>query len=954
MRPALQKLVQRPNVRELLRFLVEGNYAQSYAPANIGNGDCRRRFCGWIGCVREPRRRNYASVASAASKQDECSQEGREDGKGPKYHEWAQAKDCSIEGTGDTAPTGDMAMRLLRRAQVPSESRAGTGRATFSTPDTHPLPPEPGGLQLVERVMPPGNEPDLADTQELEEEKGRHEVLSSKRLPRPAPVPLSPAILPPVAKTILGNVSAVSSNRWEETKWTHEQLDFESSLDQWPLPEGSKGRLLDSATFSHDFDLWALFLGYRKRIYGTEGVRLFWNQIRERGILIPTAGPLADQVWSTFVDLGIEDPSVLPQIIDYADLVLQHDGRRWSKLYSRIIQQLLTSDHAKLAHKWHKRLIQNHPPGPRGFAEMCRHIVFKSGDLVALRIIHRQCPYRNTYGKIIPALCEKEDFTTATKWHDYLVDLGDLPSSAKMAYPLIQHYDKYKPLRARRLVSSLVNAGVPSADTLAKGYEGYQGISREMMNLIHGETHNIPVKQYNDKLGARWFATEWISLDVAINGVTALGVQSIGPLSLQAMVLREPDLKLIYSRIAQLRAGGVSIGNSLYSQAVESFAKDGKYDLLASLLNSDQHPDELENFELQESLLSAYVKAGDWAQYRRTMAIRLLSSTSPESEKQNIELRVIASTGNVPSVLNGVEDMIINGIEFEPRTITCLIRSILFSRQKGRHPMSRRRDPHSSNRPTDLDSCILMLKSIVRCGAYIEPQDWHEIIRRLGMLGRLHELKELLLWLANVYRGNCSTSWAKKYHVPREVQTSVPQHPLRTLFAPDLQRAIVEWGFITNSRHQNLQLSAQRQLHTRTNEPRQLTWGILLLRDLNRLGVFIDGRAVRKSIFDRLITYYGPGHSNKLYNSTFAVRLPELEVVAREIDEALGGDYFASVKLGEIVERKAMVRLQKLARRRAKGSGKISRDVRIERLRKDSRLLDDDMCWETRGMEGSA
>lgn len=925
MRPALQRLVRRPAARELLSFLVRNSHAAlSYAPAKREKKCHRRGLCGGEYFPRRAGRKSYAGAALAARNEgswEEKTGSGQAPLRQPQHGETLDGIDRSQEPEERRTPEAS--------TQGPSPQRANTTTRSNHKHRAEPLPES--GIYITSDVkattQKKGSRASAASSQGNDQKPW-----SSAALLEAISMPPSPGVLPSKARARPKIAVGMARPKWEETMWTHEQLEFETDLDQCRLPDG-KQRLLDSAEYSQDFDLWALFLGYRKRIHGSQGVRSFWNRIHERGILIPTSGHLADVFWAIFIDLGVEDTRVLSQVLDHADMILQKEGRRWKKLYLRVIQQLLTSDHASLTPEWHARLLINHSPGAKTFSEMCRQVVFKSGNLGVLRQIYKQSPYRNVYGKIVPTLCDQENFVDAADWHYYLVKLGDLPSEARIAFPLIQHFDKYSPVTASRINDSLVDAGVPFADAMEAGRKT---ISREKMNLIHGETHNISVKQYNDKLGARWFATEWISLDVAINGVTALGVQAIGPLSLQAMALREPDIKRIHARIQQLEAGGVSIGTSLYSRAIESFARKGKYDLLAGLLHSDQHPEELENYRLQESLLIKYAEAGDWAQYRLTMEIKLLSSTSPEIDKQNIELRVIASLGNISAALHGVEDMIINKGIFKTQTIACLVRCVLAPRRKGRRPVTRKRVSGF----TDLDVCITMLQSIVRSGSYVPPGIWHEVLRRLGMLGRLQELTSLCLWLATLYRGD---RWPahSSYRIPRQVSTSNLQHPLRILFTPGLQRAIVEWGFITNLQHQNLHLSpsTQRKLVNGHDDMRKLTSGIFLLRKLNNIGVYIDNRAIRKSILSRLITYYGPGHSNKRYNSALRHRLPPLEDVAKEIDEALGRNYLTDVALDKLVQAKALGRLRKVARRRARGLGKPSRDPRIEWLRTDPSLL---------------
>jgi hypothetical protein len=139
------------------------------------------------------------------------------------------------------------------------------------------------------------------------------------------------------------------------------------------------------------------------------------------------------------------------------------------------------------------------------------------------------------------------------------------------------------------------------------------------------------------------------------------------------------------------------------------------------------------------------------------------------------------------------------------------------------------------------------------------------------------------------------------------------------LFNVSLQKAIVEWGFIHNLKRRIVALEDIRQgviPITRTSDLPLVTSGITLLKQLNHHGVYIDGPSVRSAIFNRLITYYGPGRSNRRYNRWAKAELQgKLPLVARQIDEALGGKYFTGVDLWRIVQARAAKRLIRARRR---------------------------------------
>jgi hypothetical protein len=729
---------------------------------------------------------------------------------------------------------------------------------------------------------------------------------------------VTPALPNPWMKRSI--IRSKAKGQWDENLFSHEQLDFESNLDT--IPAGSRVRLLDQDGYRNDWKLWACLLEYRKRIHGTSGVITFWNAIHRRNLHLPTKGFLAERFWQEFLAAGFQDHVLLEELCGYADKMFDETGGHWSGLSRFVVQHFLVNGQSRDAIRWHHRLFERHPMGANQFAEMCRQVVFKGGDMETLRSIYTQNKHRNTYSRIIPLLCQREDFKSALNWHFFLLKNGDLPSSSKMVEPMVHFLAIYDRQNALKVTKSLVDAGVSFAPSISNELQDNTKISREMMNLVHGKTFNVSVKKYNDSLGARWFATRWVSLDSAINAVHALGVQEIGPLSLQAIARRDPDTKAVVLRLNQLRDLGISIGNSLFSRALEHFSKNRRYDLLESLLNSDQHPEALEDSELQESLLASYARAKDWTQYRRTLAIRSLASKSPDIERSNVILRWHVTRGSRTAVTEMLANMQTAGTPVTTKSIAHIIRHTLRPRNRGKRPMFIREMTHAEPGPdNDLDMVIAILKRIMRSGSFVPILHWREILRRLGKIGRFDNLHNLCVELAAWYGPVApSSTWPpRRFRVPAQVPTSHHLHPLRMLFDVSLQKAIVEWGFIHNLKRRTIPLEDIRQgviSFTRTNDLPVVTSGITILKQLNQHGVYIDGPGVRSAIFNRLITYYGPGRSNRRYNRWAKAKLQgKMPLVAKQIDDALGGKYFTGVDLLRIVRARAAKRLIRARRK---------------------------------------
>ena len=713
--------------------------------------------------------------------------------------------------------------------------------------------------------------------------------------------------------------SNVDYGPWKEghfkDKMIHFEYDieYESNLVHY---DPTRPKLLERE-YIRDLRLWACLFNYRKRLYGIEGVRMFWKAVHTGHFQFPVTGKFADKFWVEFVDLGLQDKNVLMEILIYANKMLDTEERRWSRLYVKIVQYLLGNGRGKEAIEWHDRLSQRHPPLAKDFSEMVRQIIYRKGDVEALKEIYERSEHRNVYSKVVPLLCDQEDFIAALEWHSFLLSKKDLPASSKDVEALVHFLAIYDRRKARLVTKSLVAAGVSFASNVETTLADNTKISREMMNLIHGETFHVPVKAYNDDLGARWFATRWVSLDVAINAISALGLQEIGPLSLQAIALRESNAESVMRRINQLRDLEISIGKSVFSRAVEKFARTGNQEFLDGLLKSEQHPDALENRRLQNDLLTEYGRSKDWFHYRLTLEIQLIGSKHPEIDTPSIILRSLINRGDTSDMLASLHRMQTKGTIVTMASISRILQVVLRRRQRGKRPVTL-----GFKTTDDLNMAISILKGIMESGSFVSTTFWREIIKRLGMVGRFGDLENLCIYLASWYGPANQHTYidpkirerAHRYRVPAQVRTSHPLHPLRILFPDLVQKAIVEWGFMHALRNPPQAFGSTSLV----NQPPPVTGGIALLKRLNRYGVYIHLPAVRKAVFNRLVTYYGPGNSNRLHNRREKENnVLLLEEMAKQIDGALGVKMFDSPLLGRVVEERGRLRLKRRGTRRA-------------------------------------
>ena len=658
---------------------------------------------------------------------------------------------------------------------------------------------------------------------------------------------------------------------------TFEQLLFESDLVD---TEHAGKRILDDPQHAHNLDIVLQLLQFRQRLYGLEGIRKVWSGLQARGIAIPIHGIRAEYLWSTLLELGLQDEAVLKEMYQHASVSVKEQKTDWGIFYDVVLRHFLRTEQCQ-ALTWHSRFTR-HGPAPKEFLPRLAEVAFENSDKSRLSDAFEQIysdleDPGHIYDVVVPLLCSRGQFEVAYRWHKLLAGKGDLPSSSAVVEPLLYHLALYGRVeRLKRLTKSLVDSGVSFAPSTSKVFRDNTVVSREIMNRFLGERFAIPPKSFNDEFCARLFATKAFSANIVISGLQILGVDAIGPLSMRELATREPDPGAVLERIGQLDQAGISIGRSTYSQLVRVFAIERKADFLRDILASDQHPDVFEDRQTQESILASHVEVQDWRQVRRVLAILTAFSNDPTVERWNLLLRAHLRLKRWDAVKRTIDDMRIAGLPVTARSSQALIKNLLRVRHPGKRPVS------LSEEVDDLGLVINILMGIVHNGATLSPFAWKEIFRRLGQTGRLDELERLALWLASFHsplaldamtaqylphRAVVANPGSPTYQTIKKVSSCHALHPLRQLFPPSFQRAVIAWGFTSIASSSQFSSNA-----VATSDggslltPRPWSRGLLLLKRLRELGVSVQTPVVRKAYHQRLLTLFGPGHSNRPIN----------------------------------------------------------------------------------------
>ncbi|KAI9861721.1 MAG: hypothetical protein M1813_005070 [Trichoglossum hirsutum] len=656
-----------------------------------------------------------------------------------------------------------------------------------------------------------------------------------------------------------------------------ERLYAESDFDD-VVNVGSK--LVDDPNHCYDFRLWTTLLDFRERLQGFDGVKVVWRGIRLREVALPVDGELANNLWNRLLDLGLIDRNIMDSILLHARAQYDKTGHRWPGVYEKVIGHFLRND-PPIACQWHNRLKVDHPPHDQCLRALAGAAAKSKRSLNVFRWIYLRNDQRNVYSTLVSSLCSKGKYHLALKWHFWLMKMGDLPPSLDIATEHLAPGIKKSELK--EVTRSLREAGCESkavsdnkSVTVKKVTEATRAITgnkvitdisrkvREVMNMAYGDKLSIPRESLDDEICARFFATEGCSVDTVLNGMEILGLDTIGPLSLRELAIREKIPEKIANRIIRMEKAGISIGKSVFSRLVKKLSFNNKAALLTDVLLCDQHPDVFDDKYMQMSLLSKYLCLKDWRQLRRTISVLTELSHDPEMENWNLVLQTLLEHKRERFAQQVLEFMRMRGMLIKQETIYCLARGLLRRRDHGKGPVQVR--GHSD----DLGLVRNLLSGIIQSGFRVQPRIWRELLIRFGMTGRLDELESLVLWLLKWYGPpKCEETRGVHHLDPRHAHFSrIPrkERPFYTLFHPLMINGFIAWGFIHElSRLRSGVRYPPQAFVTNAFRPTAHPWtrGLRLVKELENRGVRVPTDTVRRACQLRLLSLYGPAVSKQ-------------------------------------------------------------------------------------------
>ncbi|OCK85596.1 hypothetical protein K432DRAFT_377483 [Lepidopterella palustris CBS 459.81] len=708
---------------------------------------------------------------------------------------------------------------------------------------------------------------------------------------------------------------------------SRENLDLQSSVDQ---PPDSLALKIDDLKYRLDYNVWVELLQYRERTYGLHGIYNIWKGMRNRAVDLPTTERNADILWGTF----ITHQKIVKEVLAYAVDLHRKTGQVYEPLYERCIGHWLARN-PQLAYECHSILSKLHGPKTRSLHTFAQAAARHTASLAIFRKIYLDSGERDVYDSLMSELFSKGKLEAARTWHSFLFDHNDFPS-ALASHPMVVQFSKEDQMSYQARVSTHKTR---KGDTIIKRYsfidvEGRRRgedpkISREIMSRLLGEAHDIKPKQFEDSFCARLFATKAFTPGAVIKGLGMLGIEKIGPLALREIGLRTEPLDEMPQKFKELKEAGISIGHSVFSKSVEKFTAEGRFAMVRDLLESDQHPDVFEDRDLQQELLVYFISRNAWRQVHRTLAILTIYHNDPANESWNLLLRTHAEhfcdehfgAGRLVKI---VDDMCVNRIPINGKTITFIHKYILRVRNKSKRPITW--GPNSEF--DDLRFVTRLFFKIMESGNELPPWRWHEIIRRFGMTGRLRELRRLVHWLLAWYSPRTALATGSQFaptaarppsistfnqtylqkpiqSFPTKLSPQHSEHPLRKLFPPSLQAALIEWGFKTGlapnapyekSMLQRIKINmsrGQRNPLLDRAHPVHWSYGLRLVAFLRDVGVVVQVGTVRKAIQRRLVILYGSGKSKRKSNRVASkANVLKFEDVMLEAEKVVGKRLF--------------------------------------------------------------
>jgi hypothetical protein len=553
--------------------------------------------------------------------------------------------------------------------------------------------------------------------------------------------------------------------------------------------------------------------------------------------------------------------------------------------------------------EWHTGLSRHSSLGPEALGGLfSRFITDPRPEMQdALTSIYDASNVRRLYDIIIPVLYNSGNSRLAREWRKKLIEFGDHPSSLR-SIPFLDFLSRYYP--RTRLTPQEVALVDPGRCTEGE-YETEDG---------PGMQHNTKKGIYSDRFLAKWFASTWLSVEFVLNFVHRMGLEMVGPLSLQALALREPDAEAVAARISHLDKLDIRVAPQTYCKALVFFARSGEDELLNLLLQTDIHPDEFDNPKTRHRILTAAVERKDPQREELLEGIEWAVRSQEAPDYLNDLLRNMLKRGLGKAKLV-IDRMAALKVKISQRNADILLDHAF--QGVGKHPTRWKRKVPPGVPDAQLDRAIYITRRISSHGVAIPVQYWSNLIYSLGRLGRFEELLQLSLEFVRLYkppipglipvhrqdapeitstsvdpfevemlrgRPDQETSPERRggseyeelkdaQHIPSDLSFTHRHHPVQLVFDRILQQNILRWGF-DQTLLKEPAVSASMDRPANRLADFDIACGVRILASLRDEGVLIDRQVLRSRIATRIILGELPSRRHRLRDDSDAPTPP--------------------------------------------------------------------------------
>jgi len=737
---------------------------------------------------------------------------------------------------------------------------------------------------------------------------------------------------------------------------------YESDLDTIATRER---RLVTLPGYREDPELWQELFNLRRQYHGDDGVGVIWKHLR---LMEPFVTPpiwQTNKLWPALVDSALKDEEMLEQLVSWMEERYSAIRPARVSLYARVLAHNLERG-ISAAKLWHERLKDWASRG--AIIELVKTVrSIKARD--TYQDICTELPsFRAMYGHLVPALCSSKRYEDALSWHDFLLELKDLPENMAVVDPLLTHLRQTgQDKLAFNLVRQLGEAGVQElAVEEIEGERVFAGGAVTSASELKLTTHalreadphdlrisipdsaepdavsesilqealisakdqaearaevpdgsesalpslyyNMKPRQLSDKFIAKLFATKFFALQTIVNGLGAIHVDEIGPLALREAIARGTTdsvatLGNVRRVLEMLKEAEISIGQSTFSKLVSRSAVDGRARLLQDALSSDQHPEALEDRDLQQRLLIEYLEAGNEHQIAHTMAILEIDSQDrphTNTDVKRLQLRHAIDRKDRQAAIGIMQEMLARKQALGHDLQHEMSRKILLSpRQPGHRPESFR----------ELLSVISIQQRFMRSGFGVALPIWKELIKRTAWSHKIEQFEDLAMWLAKWY---LDLSFREAQMIPERrgsdrlrADFARTGHFASELFNKQFQQTVIATGFRTAYFIHPQQVRGLDVLQGSHEEKVQILardrclWGIHMLVKLRGVGVTFEAEDIRTACRVRLIALFGRHLSQSVEaRAVQFARKAEMVDYAAAMERVWGRSIFADPESG--------------------------------------------------------